>query len=782
MSGKKAKTEEKPAAEGEAGAAPAKKKMSGKKLILFIVLPVLLLAGAGGGAFFFLMGGKKEEKQEAKAAPPKPTLFVDLPDMLVNLNSGSRTQSYLKLKVAIELDDPAVPPKLDQVMPRVLFPGVDGGTPIAFVDPEIGDRLIVVPVRSRAANAEQRDFAQFALLPSLYGLVVEPRADGVVARIIAEGVEITTPGGLMLSGGRRNKPDTTARPMLLRYPEWRQGGTKDFAATKQALQKKVVQASEDSRNTARLDLARFYFANDLSAEALGILARVAKDDPVVERSAAFRAVRGVAYLHQGNLAKAGVDLNSPALDNDPEFALWRGELAARQDDWKKAHDMFLAAGDAAAGYPGDVRGPLRISAARAHMKAGDTQAADAELRSLENDPLTRSGEADLKLLRGELAAASGDNATAVAEFDRARAGGDRRIRALAELAAVNAGVANGTMKVADAIERLDKNRYAWRGDGIEFDLLRKLGNLQLDSGDYRAGFATMKQAMTWFPKSPDRPALAHEMTEAFAKLFLSGETDKVAPLTALALHQEFKELTPVGPRGDEIIRHLADRLAAVDLLDRAAGLLEHQVNFRLNGEEKARVAARLAVIQLLDRKPEAALKTLQVSAAQGLPPALAMERKFLEARAHADMNKYGTALALLDKEQGRDAETLRVDILWRAKEWAKTAAGLDRLLDGRAGDDKPLTAAERRQVLQQALALSMAGDTARLTALNEMWGSRLAGTPEGEAFMVATTRNAPGEDNQIRQLAGMIAKVGQLESFMASYRERVAKGGLSAIN
>lgn len=120
MSGKKAKTEEKPAAEGEAGAAPAKKKMSGKKLILFIVLPVLLLAGAGGGAYFFLMGGKKEEKQEAKAAPPKPTLFVDLPDMLVNLNSGSRTQSYLKLKVAIELDDPAVPPKLDQVMPRVL--------------------------------------------------------------------------------------------------------------------------------------------------------------------------------------------------------------------------------------------------------------------------------------------------------------------------------------------------------------------------------------------------------------------------------------------------------------------------------------------------------------------------------------------------------------------------------------------------------------------------------------------------------------------------------------
>ena len=52
------------------------------------------------------------------------------------------------------------------------------------------------------------------------------------------------------------------------------------------------------------------------------------------------------------------------------------------------------------------------------------------------------------------------------------------------------------------------------------------------------------------------------------------------------------------------------------------------MNFRLNGEEKARVAARLAVIQLLDRKPEAALKTLQVSAAQGLPQARGGRRGF----------------------------------------------------------------------------------------------------------------------------------------------------------
>jgi len=108
-------------AEGE-GSAPKKKRMSGKVIILFIVLPVLLLAGIGAGLFFSgIVGGKKHEEQaEAKPAPPKPTLFVDLPDMLVNLNTGTRQASYLKLRVSLEVDDPATVAKLNEVMPRVL--------------------------------------------------------------------------------------------------------------------------------------------------------------------------------------------------------------------------------------------------------------------------------------------------------------------------------------------------------------------------------------------------------------------------------------------------------------------------------------------------------------------------------------------------------------------------------------------------------------------------------------------------------------------------------------
>ena len=61
-------------------------------------------------------------------------------------------------------------------------------------------------------------------------------------------------------------------------------------------------------------------------------------------------------------------------------------------------------------------------------------------------------------------------------------------------------------------------------------------------------------------------------------------------IDALSLFYDFRDLTPIGRRGDEMIRKLADRLVSVDLLDQAAELLQHQVDNRLQGAARAQVA------------------------------------------------------------------------------------------------------------------------------------------------------------------------------------------------
>ncbi len=116
-------------AEDAVESAPEPKKSGKKKLILLIALPVLLLAGIGAGLYFSgiaqtLLGVKKEEVAKADAppppAPPKEPVFIDLPDMLVNLNTGGKRTNFLKISVSLQLDSKDDQPKVQQVQPRVI--------------------------------------------------------------------------------------------------------------------------------------------------------------------------------------------------------------------------------------------------------------------------------------------------------------------------------------------------------------------------------------------------------------------------------------------------------------------------------------------------------------------------------------------------------------------------------------------------------------------------------------------------------------------------------------
>ena len=103
------------AVEGEA--APASK--SRFKLIIIAVAALLVVAG-GGGAYFFLFAGHKEKVADAGPPPAKPPVFMDVPEMLVNLSSqpGERVQ-YLKMKIVLEVKEAPQVALITPSMPRL---------------------------------------------------------------------------------------------------------------------------------------------------------------------------------------------------------------------------------------------------------------------------------------------------------------------------------------------------------------------------------------------------------------------------------------------------------------------------------------------------------------------------------------------------------------------------------------------------------------------------------------------------------------------------------------
>ena len=100
-----------------------------KKLILFIVLPLLLLIGGGVGVAVMLglfsseppANVDEEQTQvEEVVAPTVQTTFFEIPDLIVNLNTSGRKSVFLKIKISLEIADPADIDTVNQLLPRIV--------------------------------------------------------------------------------------------------------------------------------------------------------------------------------------------------------------------------------------------------------------------------------------------------------------------------------------------------------------------------------------------------------------------------------------------------------------------------------------------------------------------------------------------------------------------------------------------------------------------------------------------------------------------------------------
>lgn len=678
--------------------------------------------------------------------------------------------------------------------PRVFIPLEDHGATVIIRDPEIGDQLFVVPVASLSRGVDGlRQFTEFNLLNSAQGVVVQPLADDVTIRSLPDGVAITKLGGLTISRNVQQSTDDQvaqridglppglAPGRIFDFSNWRKGGTEKFLQEKQAIQRRISEATSIARSGPRLELAHFYFAHGLSAEAMGLLRTIEAEDEDLSRRPDVKALRGAAHFMLGRYKEAEEDLMDRNLSGLSEAELWRGATKASQGRWPEAVEHFARAGEIPGGYPRNVATQMALLAAEAAIRAGDYRGAGAFIDVVAEGQPTPGEQSRLNYLRGRVLYASGDIDTALDYWRRLSQGLDRWSRVRAERALIEHGLRAGQISRTDAIAGLESLRYTWRGDQVEFDLLRELGKLYLEENEYIDGLNALREAVTFFPENLYAEQVAEEMTDSFSRIFTEGDADKMTPIQALSLYDQFRELTPVGARGDEIIQRLADRLVQVDLLDRASILLERQVKFRLQSGDKARVGARLALIRLLDRRPEEALAALDESVAPGMGADLALERKRLRARAEFELGDADGALRLLSGDQSRDADLLRADVFWRTQRWAQAAEVFQRLVgrsgqDGRRIDDRAATL-----ILNWAVSLSLSNNIEQLSRVRQIFTQQMDNTPFREAFRLITNKTE-GDLDDFRTLADRFGEIGRFQAFLTSYRDRLKDKPLSATN
>ncbi|MEH2554233.1 putative negative regulator of RcsB-dependent stress response [Bradyrhizobium algeriense] len=673
--------------------------------------------------------------------------------------------SPLPLMVLRNITDPA--------LANVTVPLANPGAMHRLVDPDAGDTLLVVtaPPPTRGLIKRQ-DFVELSLLESVHGVVVHPNSDDINAEVGADKVMLGRPGGLTLSSADVAAERATAavRP-LFDANEWRKNREEKFLPKLDALIKAAAAARPELKAQARLELANFYMSRGMYQEARGVTNLILSDTNQGNEDATVLMVHAVASILIGHPERALKDLASPAIGNGYDSQLWKGFALARQEKWADAREKFKNAEFSIAALPPELQRIVTADAMRASLEVKDYAGASRRRSELEVIGIPNEMKPEIAVLRGRLAEALGHDKDALDAYRYAAQSRDRQASAEARLLEALLRHKRSELGQADLLRELETLSVTWRGDAIELRALNKMAQIYAETGRYADSLGAAKTATKLQPNSELSRQGQDAASALFAEIYVGSKGDDMKPVDALAMFYEFRELTPIGRRGDEMIRRLADRLATVDLLDQAAELLQYQVDKRLEGAARAQVAARLAMVYLTNRKPDRAIAALRLTRIADLSGELRQQRLLLESRAQSDIGRHDLALDIISNIAGREAIRLRSDIYWASRQWREASEQIELYYADRWRDFRPLNAAEKSDVIRAVVGYALAGDAIGLARFREKYAPLMTGEADRLAFDTAS-KPAASNSAEFALIAKMAASVDTLDGFIREMKIR----------
>ena len=661
----------------------------------------------------------------------------------------------------------------DPALANVAVPYASPGLAHRFVDPDAGDALVVVtalpPVRG---FIKRQDFVDFALLDSAHGVAIRPNSDDVGVEVGPGKVIVGKPGGLTLSSASisAERAPMAVRP-LFDIEEWHKNREERFLKRGNELIVAAANAAPEKRFDARLALARFYMAHGFYPEAKGESEFLLTDPGPKSDEPVAVVVHAVASILCDRPDLALKDLASPAIGNNYDLQLWKAMAFARQGKWADAREKFKNVEFAVASLPLELQRIVTMDAMRAAIEVKDY--AGAAKRRAELDVIGVPAEIapGVAVLRGRLAEALGNERDALDDYRSAADFADRKSAAEAKQYEIVLKQKRNEITPQDAQKELETLQAVWRGDSTEVKTLQMLSLIYVENGRYSDSLMAARTATRLEPNSDLSRSAQDNASALFSQVFLTAKGDDLPPIEALGMFFEFRELTPIGRRGDEMIRRLAERLVAVDLLDQAAELLQYQVDKRLEGSARAQVAARLAMVYLANRKPSMALTALHATRIADLSGELRQQRLLLEARADSDLGRHDLGLDIVSNLSGREAIRLRSDIYWAARRWRESSEQIELYYGERWRDFKPLNPVEKSDIIRAVVGYALADDTIGLARFREKYAPLMSGESDRLAFDTAS-KPAAASSGEFAAIAKMAASVDTLDGFIREMKTR----------
>jgi tetratricopeptide (TPR) repeat protein len=669
----------------------------------------------------------------------------------------------------------------DPALANVVVPFAHPGHLHRLVDPDAGDALMVITAQAPIRGVIKRqDFVDFALLDTAHGIVVRPNSDEVGVEVAPEKVIVGKPGGLTLSSVNvsAERAPLAVRP-IFDVEEWRKNQEASFIKREDELVVAAATAEVDRRAQPRLALARLYMARGMYYEAKAVTEFLLTAPNLKNEESIALVVHAIACMLVNRPDLAMKDLANPIIGSNYDSQLWKALAYARQEKWADAREKFKNVEFAIASLPLDLQRIVTADAMRASLEVKDYAGAAKRRAELDVIGVPAAEKPAIAVLRGRLAEALGNEKDALDEYAFAVASDDRQAAAEAKQLEIALKQKRDEIGRADALKELETLAAVWRGDATEVKTLQMLSQIYSENARYPEALAAARMATRLKPNSEVSRVAQDNAQALFSQVFLTKKGDDLPPIDALGMFFEFRELTPIGRRGDEMIRRLADRLVAVDLLDQAAELLQYQVDHRLEGSARAQVAAKLATVYLTNRKPDLAIAALRSTRIADLSGDLRQQRLLLEARAMSDVGRHDLALDIVSNISGREAIRLRSDIYWAARRWRESAEQIELYYGERWRDFKPLNPAEKSDIIRAVVGYALADDAIGLARFREKYAALMSGEADKVAFDIAS-KPAAGTSAEFAEIAKIAAGVDTLDGFLREMKLRFPDASMRA--
>uniref|UniRef100_UPI001F22D507 hypothetical protein n=1 Tax=Rhodovarius lipocyclicus TaxID=268410 RepID=UPI001F22D507 len=639
----------------------------------------------------------------------------------------------------------------DGAAPGLIVLGVRAANrSLSVQDPVSGLPLLVGTVRQDGAQlAQPRRFVDVGLVETQLGVALLAYSDAVLLRPATDRFLVQGDGSYRLAlGDSALLPRAGAAPPpgISRSFDFPTGSVPDLSQRLRAQQAGIAQAAALSRGAPRLAATETLLALGQPQEAQAMAALAQEQDPIIAAQPRAAWLLGAAALAAGRLEEAENLGADPISD---ETALWRGLFLAMRGEADAAAPLIARGAALLPFYPEALQRRLLPRAIEALAGGGQPALAETLLHQADAEM------PGLELGRAMLAEGRGDNAAALDGYDALVQGRDRRMRAEAMRRAAELRIATGRMEPLEAARALERTLFAWRGEGEEVSTRRRIAELRRRGGDGQGALALLRETQSLYPES--QAVLQQDIAAAFLDTLRQD-----SPVNAVALYDAFPELLPAGAQGDEALSLLADRMVALDLADRATGLLRQALDRAPEGPRRAGLGSRLAAVRLAERDAAGALAVLNDTTAPAMPDPLRRERALLAARAEVQRGADPRAAFAPLGAAGQEA---LAEHLTEARDFAGAAAALGQVLERElAGRPAPLASplppALARKVVRHAALLALAGDTAGLVQARDAHAPLLAGSPAEGPFRVLTT-------DPIRGLMDLPRLQNELELFRA---------------